>query len=228
MDAYVNIVLRNIKDLVPKIIGNFLVSNVQSKLQYTIYNEINRKEELLNALGEPAHITAERDTLTKVLAVLNKAKKVLQKDPDLATPLKLEEKDKEEVVPEQKATKQTSVQNSYTPPPKEKEFVQQEQPKSNGYNMGNGVIIDDIKVSPLNGTINANLRPDVKGPIGNVNVPVQVDRGMVAQGVGNAPFGQPVKNTTTNLGPLAAPAQPKTNANTSLFGDLMGGKNGKK
>jgi len=229
MDAYVNIVLRNIKDLVPKIIGNFLVNNVQSKLQYTIYNEINRKEELLNALGEPAHITAERDTLTKVLAVLNKAKKVLQKDPDLATPLKLEET-REEVVPEpQKAAKQQSIptQNNSTPPQKERDYVQAEQPKSNGYNMGNGLIVDDVKFSPLNGTVNANIRPDVKGPFGNVSVPVTVDKGMVAQAGSNAMLvGGPVKNTVTNLGPLAGPAQPKTN--TSLFGDLMGGKPGKK
>jgi len=88
MDAYVNIVLRNIRDLVPKMVGNFLVNSVQTRLQYTIYNEINRKEELLNALGEPPHITAERETLTKILGILNKAKKVLQKDPDLAIPLK--------------------------------------------------------------------------------------------------------------------------------------------
>ena len=52
MDAYISIVLRNIKDLIPKIVGNFLVSSVQSRLQYTIYNEINGKEELMNLLGE--------------------------------------------------------------------------------------------------------------------------------------------------------------------------------
>ena len=52
MDAYISIVLRNIRDLIPKIIGNFLVTSIQSRLQYTIYNEINRKEELMNLLGE--------------------------------------------------------------------------------------------------------------------------------------------------------------------------------
>ena len=52
MDAYVSIVLRNIRDLIPKIIGNFLVTSIQSRLQYTNYNEINRKEELMNLLGE--------------------------------------------------------------------------------------------------------------------------------------------------------------------------------
>ena len=52
MDAYISIVLRNIRDLIPKIVGNFLVTSVQSRLQYTIYNEINTKGELINLLGE--------------------------------------------------------------------------------------------------------------------------------------------------------------------------------
>jgi dynamin 1-like protein len=84
IDAYFSIVLRNIRDTIPKIIGNFLVKSIQEKLQYTLYNEINRTEAILGSVGEPAHITAERETLNKVLGVLRKAKIVLTKDPDLA------------------------------------------------------------------------------------------------------------------------------------------------
>jgi len=84
IDAYFAIVLRNIRDTIPKIIGNFLVKSIQEKLQYTLYNEINRTEALLASVGEPPHITAERETLNKVLGVLRKAKLVLTKDPDLA------------------------------------------------------------------------------------------------------------------------------------------------
>ena len=52
IDAYFFIVLRNIRDSVPKIIGHFLVKAVQEKLQYNLYNEINKNEQLLNTVGE--------------------------------------------------------------------------------------------------------------------------------------------------------------------------------
>lgn len=84
IDAYFAIVLRNIRDTIPKIMGNFLVKAVQDKLQYVLYNEVNKNEGIMNTVGEPPHIMAERDTLNKVLAVLRKAKLILTKDPDLA------------------------------------------------------------------------------------------------------------------------------------------------
>jgi len=86
IDAYFAIVLRNIRDTVPKILGNFLVKAVQEKMQYTLYNEINKNDQLMNLVGEPPHITAERETLNKVLGVLRKARIVLTKDPDF-TPI---------------------------------------------------------------------------------------------------------------------------------------------
>jgi len=52
IDAYFAIVLRNIRDTVPKIVGNFLVRAVQEKLQYTLYNEINKNEEIMDTVGE--------------------------------------------------------------------------------------------------------------------------------------------------------------------------------
>jgi len=88
IDAYFYIVLRNIRDTIPKILGNFLVKAVQEKMQYTLYNEINKNEQLMNMVGEPPHITAERETLNKVLGVLRKARLVLTKDPDLAPTFK--------------------------------------------------------------------------------------------------------------------------------------------
>jgi len=88
IDAYFAIVMRNIRDTIPKIIGNFMVRAVQEKLQYTLYNEINKNENIMDTVGEPPHIVAERETLNKVLGVLRKARLVLTKDPDLAPTFK--------------------------------------------------------------------------------------------------------------------------------------------
>ena len=88
IDAYFAIVLRNIRDTIPKVIGNFLVKSVQDKLQYTLYDEINKNDTIMDTVGEPPHIVAERETLNKVLGVLRKARLVLTKDPDLAPTFK--------------------------------------------------------------------------------------------------------------------------------------------
>jgi len=52
IDAYFAIVMRNIRDTIPKIIGNFMVRAVQEKLQYTLYNEINKNENIMDTVGE--------------------------------------------------------------------------------------------------------------------------------------------------------------------------------
>jgi len=53
-------------------------------MQYQLYNEIMKNEELMTVLGEPSHIAEERETIQKTLLVLRKAQKVLKRDPDLA------------------------------------------------------------------------------------------------------------------------------------------------
>jgi len=64
VDSYFNLVVRNIRDTIPKMIGHFLVRNSQENLQYSIYNEIMKSEEMLRELGEPLHIQEERETVT--------------------------------------------------------------------------------------------------------------------------------------------------------------------
>jgi len=49
-----------------------------------LYEEVNKNEELMGLLSEPANITMERETLSKTLEVLSKARKAINKDPDLA------------------------------------------------------------------------------------------------------------------------------------------------
>ncbi len=46
IDAYFKIVVRNVRDSVPKIIGYFLVKASQEKLQFELYGSINKNEAL--------------------------------------------------------------------------------------------------------------------------------------------------------------------------------------
>jgi len=90
IDAFFKIVVRNMRDSIPKAIGYFLVRAAQDNMQFQLYEEVNRNEELMALLSEPAGITMERNALSKTLEVLSKARKAISKDPDLANSIQTE------------------------------------------------------------------------------------------------------------------------------------------
>jgi vacuolar protein sorting-associated protein 1 len=84
IDSYFKIVIRNVRDSVPKVIGHFLVRNIMDKMQLELYERINSSESIINQLSEPAHISAERETIKKQLEVLRKAEKILKHNPEFS------------------------------------------------------------------------------------------------------------------------------------------------
>lgn len=82
IDQYFAIVLRNVKDSIPKSIGHFMVRKSQDSLQFELYNQVNTNKALSSTLGEPARITERRKALTEVLTTLKNSLKVLQRDPE--------------------------------------------------------------------------------------------------------------------------------------------------
>lgn len=84
IDSYFRLVIRNIRDTVPKVIGYFLVRTIMDKMQLELYDQINRSEAIINHLSEPAHITSEREALKKQLETLKKAEKLLKHNPEFA------------------------------------------------------------------------------------------------------------------------------------------------
>ncbi|KAF4689339.1 hypothetical protein FOZ60_001752 [Perkinsus olseni] len=92
LDAYFSLIIRNVRDSVPRAVGYFLVRQVQDKLQFELYTNVNRAEKLPELLGEPPHIMEERKQLTTQLRILENAHNVLQRDPTI-TALQLETMD---------------------------------------------------------------------------------------------------------------------------------------
>ncbi len=82
IDAYFKIVVRNVRDSVPKAIGHFLVKQSQEKLQFELYAQITKNDALTKQLGEPERVTEERKQQNGTLETLKKAIKVLQRDPE--------------------------------------------------------------------------------------------------------------------------------------------------
>ena len=56
IDTYFRIVLRNVRDTVPKQIGYFLVKMSQEKLQFELYSRINNNPKIAECLGEPKSV----------------------------------------------------------------------------------------------------------------------------------------------------------------------------
>lgn len=82
LNVYFGIVLRNMRDSVPKIIGHFLVRNVQQNMQYKIYTALTqqKQEEMEVFFGESPHIARDRELHKEQLDVLNKAMNLLQRE----------------------------------------------------------------------------------------------------------------------------------------------------
>lgn len=83
IDAYFKLVVRNVRDSIPKLIGYFLVKSSQDRLQFELYAQINKNEAFTKQLGEPERVAEERKSLNATLDTLKKALKVLQRDPDI-------------------------------------------------------------------------------------------------------------------------------------------------
>mmetsp|Transcript_35812 Transcript_35812/g.41776 ORF Transcript_35812/g.41776 Transcript_35812/m.41776 type:complete len:789 (+) Transcript_35812:42-2408(+) len=117
IDSYFAIVLRNVRDSVPKAVGHFLVRATQDNLQFSLYNHINKSKTLMDLLSEPQNVAVERETLQKTLDVLGKAARLLKKDPDFASAFgsavreKEEEEERKETKPQKKAEPQQPVTN---------------------------------------------------------------------------------------------------------------------
>lgn len=84
IDSYFRIVVRNVRDSVPKVIGYFLVRTIMDKIQLELYEQINHSESIINHLSEPAYITAEREGVKKQLETLRKAEKIIKHNPEFA------------------------------------------------------------------------------------------------------------------------------------------------
>lgn len=82
IDSYFKIVLRNVRDTVPKQVGYFLVKMSQEKLQFELYQKVNANQQLVDMLGEPKTVTERRQTLNGIIKIMDKSLKILQRDPE--------------------------------------------------------------------------------------------------------------------------------------------------
>lgn len=82
IDDYYSIVVRNVRDTIPKQIGYFLVRKSMDKLHQDLYMRISNSS-IHDSLGEPKHILERRKTLHELIKTLDNSVKILTRDPEL-------------------------------------------------------------------------------------------------------------------------------------------------
>mmetsp|Transcript_41754 Transcript_41754/g.110011 ORF Transcript_41754/g.110011 Transcript_41754/m.110011 type:complete len:780 (+) Transcript_41754:51-2390(+) len=87
LNSYFKLVVRNVRDAVPKNIGWFLVRATMEKLQFELYTALQDPEQMAKNFGEPPHIMEERKQLMLQKSTLSRSYTVLQKDPVMVNQL---------------------------------------------------------------------------------------------------------------------------------------------
>jgi hypothetical protein len=93
--AYFNLVVRNLRDNVPKTIGHNLVRSIRNNMQIKLYDQLYKSTELIASLNEPEEIMRIRHDLTRQIKVMRDAQKVIRRDPDLMAVMQISIDDNE-------------------------------------------------------------------------------------------------------------------------------------
>ena len=152
IEAYFKLIVRNLRDSVPKIMGNYLVKEIEENMQLKLYNKLYNAREMTDLLSEPESVAERRKELNDMIKVMRNAQKIIRRDPDLMTVMQInindsditntanttETKKKEEP---QKKTTTTAEKKDVKPPapekpkvdPKPKEQPDDKNKKKKGY-----------------------------------------------------------------------------------------------
>ena len=83
IEAYFRLILKNLRDEVPKAIGTFLVKGITDNIQLHLYNKIYSGGDIMESLNESDHISQKRIQLTNTLNILKAANKEISRNKDL-------------------------------------------------------------------------------------------------------------------------------------------------
>ena len=89
IEAYFKLIVRNLRDSIPKVMGNFLVKEIQENMQLKLYNKLYNAREMTDLLSEPESVAERRKELNNMIKVMRNAQKILRRDPDLMTVMQI-------------------------------------------------------------------------------------------------------------------------------------------
>ena len=127
IEAYFKLIVRNLRDSIPKVMGNFLVKEIQENMQLKLYNKLYNAREMTDLLSEPEHIAERRKELNDMIKVMRNAQKIIRRDPDLMTVMQININDSDITnTPENRKSDEAKKTNEK----KEKKETKEEKPKN--------------------------------------------------------------------------------------------------
>ena len=119
IEAYFKLIVRNLRDSIPKIMGNYLVKEIEDNMQLKLYNKLYNAREMTDLLSEPESVAERRKELNDLIKVMRNAQKVIRRDPDLMSVMQININDSD-ITPAQTQSKKEEKKEflSKTLPPK--------------------------------------------------------------------------------------------------------------
>jgi len=87
IDKYFRLVVRNLRDSIPKAIGNFLVKEIENNMERELNYKIYNSKEIINSLVEHERIIQRRKELTDIMIIMKNAQNIIRNSPDLVNDL---------------------------------------------------------------------------------------------------------------------------------------------
>ena len=133
IEAYFKLIVRNLRDSIPKVMGNYLIKEIEENMQLKLYNKLYNAREMTDLLSEPESIAERRKELNDIIKVMRNAQKVIRRDPDLMTVMHININDSDII--NTKETKKESKKEKEKE--KEKKEPEKPQPGKKKPNLGN-------------------------------------------------------------------------------------------
>ena len=89
IEAYFKLIVRNLRDSIPKVMGNFLIKEIEENMQLKLYNKLYNAREITDCLSEPEHVAERRKELNDMIKVMKNAQKIIRRDPDLMSVMQI-------------------------------------------------------------------------------------------------------------------------------------------
>ena len=83
IEAYFKLIVRNLRDAIPKALGYTLVKTIENNMKMKLYEMLYNDKKVVSVLNEPEGIARQRIELTRQIKVMKDAQKVIKRDPDL-------------------------------------------------------------------------------------------------------------------------------------------------
>ena len=98
IDSYFKIIVRNLRDSIPKALGYTLVKTIENDMKMKLYEMLYNDKSMVSVLNEPEGIKRQRIELNRQIKVMKDAQKVIKRDPDLMNvmQIKIDEADIQE------------------------------------------------------------------------------------------------------------------------------------